>query len=212
MRKLIALTLIVIMVSVSAGIATYAWYTSSATSTDNTFISGTVLITNSSQYPTPLFSSNENDMWFVKYWYPGLDTANIAGQDRHIVIKNGGSLKARVEGISATAAFYTVDPQNPSERIHASADAAKEFKESLIVTVLDDTRANTLYTGTLADLMQDGYKKLNSNVLLQTSGSFNQTRLFFNVKMSEAAGNEIQGVTADVDIVIHATQEHAPIN
>ncbi len=60
--------------------------------------------------------------------------------------------------------------------------------------------------------MQDGYRKLNSSILLQTSGSFSQSRLFFNVKMSEDAGNKIQGVTADVDLIIHASQEHTPIN
>ena len=212
MKKLLILVSIIVVLSMSAGIATYAWFTSSATSANNTFTAGTLIITNESQYPTPLFSSNEDDMWFVKYWYPGLDTASAVGQDRHIVNKNNGTLKARVEGISATAEFYIINPQNASERINVNTDSANEFKDNLIITVLNDTRENILYTGTLEQLMQDGYRKLNSSILLQTSGSFSQSRLFFNVKMSEDAGNKIQGVTADVDLIIHASQEHTPIN
>jgi predicted ribosomally synthesized peptide with SipW-like signal peptide len=200
MKKLIVITLLVVMISASAGIATYAWFTSSATSTNNTFNAGTLLISKTSETPTPMFHTDNLSMVNAGtgIWYP-----SKVVKGRHMAVKNAGTLDASVYGISAVMHSFS-GPNNNSE---------DEFKENMIITVRYGLEfEHVLYIGPLEDLMANTQKLQLENEYLVLSPQ-DEITLEFQAEMSGAAGNDIQGATANVDIVIHATQDNeAAIN
>ncbi|MDF2531707.1 MAG: hypothetical protein K0Q65_1288 [Clostridia bacterium] len=195
MKKFLILALVVIIISASAGIATYAWFTSTASSANNTFTAGTLLITKTSETPNPMFHTDNTSSVNIGtgIWYP-----SKVVKGRHMAVKNAGTLDASVYGISAVMNSFS-GPNDNSEN---------EFKENMIITVrygLDIK--HVLYTGTLKELMTNSQKLQVENEYLVLSPQ-DEITLEFEAEMSEEAGNDIQGATANVDIVIHATQDN----
>ncbi|MDF2593140.1 MAG: hypothetical protein K0S75_2606 [Clostridia bacterium] len=210
MKKLVVITALVIILSVSAGIATYAWFTSTANSNSNTFYAGNLSIDKIAEIPEPLFYTNpayEGDENQTGVWYPGM---KITGSEMTII--NNGNVDTRIFGVSAAMKNFN-NPKNIPV-------AEKEFTESIIITVktIRNRQEYILFNGSLSELLSgtqrlsysEGYLDLipddkNPN----TPDPQSKLRLIFEAQMDELADNDVQGVTADVDIIINATQVNA---
>lgn len=204
MKAKISLMLIAVMIiGLFGGIGTYAWFTSSATSTENTFDAGSLEI-EKIQYgetPTPLFSTSYddptwNDLYAVGLWYPG---KKVGGSDRSLTIHNSGTLPARVYGLSARMTNFITPSDCPD------SDAAKEeFAEKMIITV--KSAGTIYYQGTLKGLMES-IKPFNQNIVLNPNPGIT-VDLNFEAELLTTAGNLVQGVEATVDLIVHATQNN----
>lgn len=194
----------ILMLGIFAGAGTYAWFTAQIRSSNNAIRVGTLEIGAVTEIPQPLFCSSpryEGDPYAIGEWYPG---RLLFDQDRTLTIENIGTLPLKVYGISANMKNFN----NPLNKLNAE----EEFTNNLIITA--KIRGQTYYEGSLKDLIQATreLKYDNSFINLYTDGPQDRKRvdINFNVMMSPSAGNNAQGVTATVDLIIHATQLAGP--
>lgn len=227
-KKYIYIMLATILVFCMAGAGTMAWFTSSDSSTGNVFDVGNLEIEQIASTPMPLFGTDNEytsfpeaikQIYAVNNWYPGLvvgdrDLNNPFGTERSLTIKNTGDIVANVCGITATITeFYLpndstnyADVANISGYPKAKA-AYDEFVSKLKITV--KSLNQTVYpvgtfTGTLQELVSGTIQPLNAGIL--NANSPQTIDLNFIGEMDTSAGNEIQGVTAKVNINVYATQ------
>ncbi len=191
---------IIVLVCAVGGVGTYAWFVNSASSTDNTFETGTLSIDSHAEWPQSLFATQYDDEYVnedyaVGYWFPG---KKVSGDDRTLMIKNTGTLPICVFGISAV--MPPEDFFNPS----GEPDAYDEFAENLIVTV--KVKDEIYYQGSLVALLEGIQPLRHSDNDYINVNPQNMTNLNFEAELSVGAGNAVQGVSATVDLIIHATQ------
>ncbi len=196
----------VMVIGLLGGVGTYAWFTDQAVSSNNIFDVGTLEInpTPYGEIPTPLFSTNYEDstwntLFAVGEWYPGKKVPESGEADRGIALHNTGSLSAKIYGVSAVMTDF-ITPEG-----HPNYDGAKdEFSENMIITV--KCNGEVYYQDTLKKLLTSIQPLSNVNTLSPNPAiclDYN-----FEAEMSTEAGNIIQGTTATVDLIIHATQDN----
>lgn len=201
--KLYLSLILVFFICALAGMGTYAWFTAQAMSDNNIYQLGTLSLYRHDEIPEPLFTSAsryDGDAYATGEWYPGKTLTD----DRYLIIENNGTLTARIYGISAVVKEF-----NPT----GNSEAYNEFVNNLIVTVKN--RGNIYYSGPLIDLLNStrSLRFNNEYIIIRSTGHEEQkkVKLDFTAKMDENADNDIQGVSATVDLIIHANQEDEPI-
>lgn len=201
-----------------AGVGTMAWFTSTAASNGNEFQSGKleVSIESDDEIPKPLFKTSydgtvyEGIGWDVGFWYPG----KIVNDGRSLEIKNTGTMPLRICGISAKITDFrknslVYDFTNPNNNSQEIVGAYNEFREKMIISVI---RGDTLlFKGSLKDLSESvqSLLKLDNttvNTVLNVGGSLEYD---FEAEMLTSAGNSVQGTSATVDLIMHATQNNS---
>ncbi|GAB6172788.1 hypothetical protein JCM15765_22660 [Paradesulfitobacterium aromaticivorans] len=209
-KKKLALLSITGMLAIglSVGGATYAIFTSSATNTNNTFSSGTVILDlerdMGDNIPGPMFYTAESDSTGAFPYDTNKNDPNqppggesIGGMapgdqiSRAMTIYNRGTLTAKINKLKATV---------NSDSSEKSGEAYNEFIDKLNVLVLYPTNNKTLYTGKLSGLL-DGW--VNIPALTVNGGPVNVT---FTVTLSEEASNAIQGKNFVFDFSFQAEQ------
>lgn len=195
---------LVITISAVAG-ATYAWFTDSETSSENTFTTGTVDIEvdrENDYIPGPMFYTTAEEgatpdgtpgAFMTQLWVPGLM------ESRQLEVRNMGSLRVRLNQVGAE--ITSINGQEPSVLPALSASFAANMHVRIYTSA-----AKVLYNGTLADLI-GGVLCSNPPELLPSVGSFHpHTTLIYEVTMSEDAGNDMQGIKPVVSFWVGAEQ------
>lgn len=195
--RLIVLVVAVLLLGTFSGIGTYAWFTSRVQSNNNTFQAGTLVLETDDSTPDPLFyvePQGIGDDYYIEQWYPGL---TVGG--RSWSIRNGGTLTAKITGISAEV---TYDPSD------TPAEAQQEFADNLLVTI--EYNNEQIFSGYLSSLL-DSTQQLTKNdgtPIIFAPGASRDFR--FTAHLEETAGNEAQGINATITFIIHGTQVNAP--
>lgn len=218
--RIILIMLLVITLGILGGIGTYAWFTSSAISENNQFVTGRLEIHgNNTTEPVPLFKTNydgDDSVYDVGLWYPGKE---LLGENaRHFTLENVGKLTARIAGISAQVTAFEKNGQeylteNISEWPKEVIDAYDEFTDNLylVVTWEPSTTKLEYFNGNLKSLINGPQPLISSQEpYVMTLGVDSSKRKDIKVGafMSTSANNLIQGTRATVNISFHATQDN----
>lgn len=208
--KISLMVITVMLIGLIGGVGTYAWFTSSATSTDNLFTAGTLRIEKTSilgEVPTPLFSTSySNDNWNAKYatgeWYPGKKVPEEGSNvQRSLMIHNTGSLVGRICGVSAVMKDFITPPGHPDLN-----GATEEFASNMIITI--EWEGTILYHDTLQKLLTSTQPLIQDITIQPNTDPSEVIRLNYKAEMLTSAGNLVQGVEATVDLIVHATQNN----
>ena len=199
-KRIVISTMVVTLVCMLIGGATFAVFTSQATTDSSTISAGTVEITvrrdMGDPVPGPMFYTTKEEgkfgsgslpNWPTGQWYPGKT------ETRALIVKNSGSLNAVLDGVSAQVSNIN-DP-----------NVAQEFAQSMNVRIVPLGVTNVvLYDGTLSGLTAG--KVAASNSLPITVGG--EWYLNFTVTMDIEAGNNLQGLSPKVAFSIYASQNN----
>lgn len=195
-------SMVVALVCMLVGGATFAYFSDSASNSGNTFVAGTVDIAATRDWgeptPGPMFytvlnegrlpgqSTNLNLYHPTGVWYPG------KSETRTMIIRNSGSLDAWLDGISAQV-YNISDPA-----------VAEEFARAMDVVIKPQGMPSmVVYSGSLYCLLSGRVAAANQLPLAAQTG---QWYLDFNVTMHTDAGNNLQGIVPKVDFRIYASQ------
>lgn len=211
-KRLVLALLLVGLLAFGAGIGTYAWFTSTATSTNNEFVTGTL----------KLDINGEGDEEFnldlgpIGNLAPGEKTDEVS-----IEIKNDGSLDLVWFG-----KFVINDEEGLSNAIYID-DMKMEFLDDegeinnweVTDHFIKDGKGygeyGDHYDGlideamgviTLANFLNDNAMGAGNGVQMGALKPGYSYRLTFTLGMAEAAGNEYQGKSMDLAYTIDATQ------
>lgn len=220
-KKLLVITLFVSLICVTAGIGTMAWFTSSATSNNNEFIAGTIIIDgDNTTVPLPLFKTAYDDPYYSNFnvglWYPGKevlgDSDDPDNPERIYRIQNRGTLSAKVAGLSACVTMFSKDLDNYLIEDFNTwpipvKDSYYEFVENLDIIVKG--LGGEYFKGSLESLINDLQPlERKSDGYIITLNKTIGADLKLGAVMNTKADNKIQGVAATVDLIIHATQDN----
>lgn len=204
-KRVLLLSLAVILLCGLVGGATYALFSDQATNSNNTFAAGTVKVNADRNLgdpvPGPMFyttrdEGNFNDpTWLVDHatglWYPG------KSETRQLIIKNDGTLHFRIRGLSAALTGIS-DPA-----------IATQFAGEMNVKIYVSNDANSvLYNGSLATLLT------GEQTVLHPPGPFigvgANEHLSFQVTMTDTGypQNNLQGITPLVAFNVFVEQPH----
>lgn len=189
-KKYIALMLVIALAFSAAGVGTMAWFTSQATSVNNTFVAGTLIL------------GGVIDGEDVHNQFATLNLSNIKpGEPRDLgstVLKNVGSLPFKLYRINASN-FQGID--NVIDNQGRSMDDVLH----LIVTI----GGERVYEGKFSQLVNEngGYFDPIVNVLPSE-----ERTMELSVLMDESAGNDFQGKNFKCDLTVFATQNQVPEN
>ncbi|MTI69374.1 MAG: hypothetical protein FH751_03830 [Firmicutes bacterium] len=213
--KLSILLIAVMIIGLIGGIGTYAWFSDRAVSSNNTFHAGTLTIDgDNTTEPSPLFKTSYGDGYYSNYdvglWYPGKE---ILGTNcRNYTIENTGTLNAQISGLSAEITVFKKDSTDYLiENIDSWPEDVKqsydEFVQNLSIVVTNI--GSKYYEGTLKSLITDiqPLERSDGYVIMLNTTDMKRVNLNFGAVMSTEANNKIQGVSATVNIIIHASQE-----
>ena len=182
-KKMLLSLLIIGVVSVSAGAGTWAYFSDTETSTDNTFTAGTLdLLVNGMD--TPLAHFDESNL------YPGWTDSEP------VTVTNAGS----IDGVLSMEVINLADDENLNPE---SEDAVGVLSTNMWVEIVDADTSTILYDGFLSEF-DDGV----DDVLDLGSLDAGETRNIVLVgSIAGAVGNEIQGDKVTFDIVVTLDQD-----
>jgi predicted ribosomally synthesized peptide with SipW-like signal peptide len=218
-----ALTGILLIVSVAmlAGAGTYAYFSSTRTSTGNTFTAGTLnlKLSNSSLGP---WSDGVTGIWTLSNMMPGDETATAS-----VFFKNFGSVASSTMEITCS---YTVTEETPRAQSDTDPNTDQhpdEMAKHMIITTMiyrndhvnincstgyDSYSKQTKDEWKVNDANGDGkislYElKLDPLVLPSPDTQPNKiTQLDMSIKFDENAGNDFQGDTFDLTMIFTLKQ------
>jgi len=218
-----ALTGILLIVSVAmlAGAGTYAYFSSTRTSTGNTFTAGTLnlKLSNSSLGP---WSDGVTGIWTLSNMMPGDETATAS-----VFFKNFGSVASSTMEITCS---YTVTEETPRAQSDTDPNTDQhpdEMAKYMIITTMiyrndhvnincstgyDSYSKQTKDEWKVNDANGDGkislYElKLDPLVLPSPDTQPNKiTQLDMSIKFDENAGNDFQGDTFDLTMIFTLKQ------
>lgn len=211
-KLLILISTGLLAVCLLVGGVTYALFTSSAANADNTFMAGTINLTQErdlgDEIPGPMFytstsdptgsfpyDTNKND----PYQPPGGESiGGLAPGDsmtRAMNLYNNGAnaLDAKITKLQAT-----VNPAGTT-----SGDAYDEFISKLNVDVKVPSMNKTLYYGPLSGLL-NGWVNISPAMVMRANGG--AMNITFTVNLDQSANNDIQDETFVFDFSFYAEQ------
>lgn len=218
--KLSLIMLLVIVLGLLGGIGTYAWFTSSVSSEKNQIITGTIEIEgDNTTEPVPLFKTyydGDDSVYDVGLWYPGKE---LLGENaRNFTLRNVGTLKARIAGMSAEVTTFSKDGQeylteSIDEWPEEVVNAYYEFIDKLnfVVTWEPGGRRIEYFNGNLERLINGPQPLVSTEepyVMTLGVDSSKSKNINVGAFMSTSANNLIQGTSATVNISFHATQDN----
>lgn len=214
-KKFFIIILVIGLVSATAGVGTMAWFTSKATSENNEFNAGTLIIDgDNTTEPSPLFKTDYGEGDYSNYnvglWYPG---KKVIG--RNYTVENTGSLPAKIVGVSASVTSYkkdgtTYEIENFNNWPTNVKESYSEFITNLNIVVEREEGNRTYveyFNNTLESLINgpQPLKRVTDNYIITLNNS-QRTNLEFGAEMLTSAGNSIQDVEANVNFTIHSIQ------
>jgi uncharacterized protein YfaP (DUF2135 family) len=135
---------------------------------------------------------------------------------RRMILRNEGTLDAKLTGIKATPRETYTQTLKPINRGGSggtrtvtgitSGDAYQEFIEKANVTVTNSDNTIVIYEGTLSDLIfseEDMYADVVNELVIQAEGILNIT---FDVTLDVSAGNDVQGQNFIFDFGFYSEQ------
>ncbi|OZM56538.1 hypothetical protein CIB95_12260 [Lottiidibacillus patelloidae] len=189
---------VVLMIAAAVTSATSALYTSSASNDGNNFESGTLVISqqrnNDTVTTAPMFYGDPS--MGVNAYTETESVGGIAPGDniiRSLVVKNDGSLDAKVTKLFATV---TSGESNPGYA---------HFIKKLNVRIINTATNTVLYNGRINALLEDGGFTIPSDKVFNIYSGGTAT-LKYRVTLAKGAGNQIQGQTFVFDFSIFAEQ------
>ncbi|MCQ1528645.1 TasA family protein [Lutispora saccharofermentans] len=189
-KKYIAMMLVVALAFSMIGVGTMAWFTSTATSANNTFVAGTLTL------------GGIIDGEDVANRFATLNLSNIKpGEPRDLgttELKNVGSLSFKLYRI--TASNFTGD-LNFTDTLGRKMDDVL----NLIVTI----GGERVYEGKFSQLVWENGGFFDPIVDVPV-GDVRTMQL--SVLMDESAGNDFQGKNFKCDLTVYATQNEVPEN
>lgn len=189
-KKYIALMLVVVLAFSMIGVGTMAWFTSQATSANNTFVAGTLTLGG-------VIGGND-----VENQFATLNLSNIKpGEPRDLgstVLKNVGSLPFKL---------YRINASNFEGDLNFTDNQNRKLDDvlNLIVTI----GGEQVYEGKFSELVRENGGYFDPIVDVPV-GSTRQMDL--SVLMDATAGNEFQGKNFTCDLTVFATQNEVPEN
>lgn len=189
-RKYIAIMLVVTLAFSMLGVGTMAWFTSQATSANNTFVAGTLILGG---------KIGEN---YIERQFASLDLTNLKPGESRILgvteLRNMGTLPLKLYRINAS------NFQGLSQKYDRQGRSMDDVLD-LIVTIDGDI----VYEGKFSKMVEKygGFFDPIVNVPPDTSKTMQLA-----VKMDPSAGNEFQGKSFSCDLTIYATQNQVPEN
>jgi predicted ribosomally synthesized peptide with SipW-like signal peptide len=205
----------VLGMSLVAGGATFALFTSSTTNPNNAFKAGTVIIDNtrdlSDTIPGPMFYSAASDPTgqypydtnknapnqppggeSLGGWAPGDDAT------RAMNIYNRGTLQANLDELEATVHTGAT----------SSGAAYDEFIQKMNIKVMYPAVNKVLYNGPLSDLL-NGYVVIPHVTLMpnpSNPSAASPANITFEATLDPSADNLVQGQSFVFDFTFHASQ------
>lgn len=213
MKKMTLLFTAVILVGLFGGVGTFAWFVDTASSTGNTFNAGYVeLDGDNSTEPCPLFRTSYEEDDYARYnvglWYPG----KVIAPARNYTLENTGTMPVRIAGLSAVVTTFeknnvSYNTENMTDWPAGVQESYEAFIQNLYITV-SRTLDGEYFNGTLQSLIESpqALEATDGYVILLNEGR--RANLQFGASMSTSADNKTQGVTANVDIIVHGTQDN----
>jgi predicted ribosomally synthesized peptide with SipW-like signal peptide len=208
-RKLFLAAILILVLAALAGGATMAWFTSAASNAPNTFTAGTVSIAADrglgEPLPGPMFYTTlaEGQVGPLPAfnptgpWFPGMAVT------RNLEVRNIGTLQVRLHQVSA--AIYSINglPPDLNPALAAAFAANMNVKVRMAANPLQ-----VLYNGSLAALLTGPQACIFEPVIAPWIPPAwpPMQQLAFEVTMSTAAGNILQGVVPVVEFFVHAEQ------
>ena len=201
--------MLVLLLAALAGGATMAWFTSTAANAPNTFTAGTVVIGADrgmgEPLPGPMFYTTAAEgqvgplppLNATGSWFPGMSVT------RSLEVRNVGTLQVRLHQVSAAISSINGLPPALNPALAAAFAANMDVKVRMLVDP-----SQVLYDGPLATLLTGPQTCIFKPVISQwTPPAWPPTQqLAFQVSMSTAAGNILQGVVPVVEFFVHAEQ------
>ncbi len=194
-RKLLLIVLAVILMAALVGMATFSWFTDSASVADNIFTAGTLEISVTDPVDGAAFS--------IANMAPG-DVATGS-----ITVKNSGTLDMQ----------FTAVVSGTSSGGRNNVDLADMLDvEIILASVSGSPRGDLVYSGTLADLIVDPYRMSQWTPYDPSWGTENPRPFSpgmtaqFDVKVTfnENAGNDYQGAGWEGEITFYGDQWNNP--
>ena len=221
MKRALTGILLIVSVAMLAGAGTYAYFSSTRTSTGNTFTAGTLnlKLSNSSLGP---WSDGVTGIWTLSNMMPGDETATAS-----VFFKNFGSVASSTMEITCS---YTVTEETPRAQSDTDPNTDQhpdEMAKYMIITTMiyrndhvnincstgyDSYSKQTKDEWKVNDANGDGkislYElKLDPLVLPSPDTQPNKiTQLDMSIKFDENAGNDFQGDTFDLTMIFTLKQ------
>lgn len=211
--KLIASLSVVIAAGMLVGGATVALFTDQAMNVGNSFTAGTVDIDADRDLgdpiPGPMFyttvaegtmpGQDPDDVGHpTGQWYPGKEVSRL------LIVRNMGSLRVRLHGVSAEITAITGLPSGADPAL-----VAESFAENMDVKIyVSGQPTQVLYDGPLSDLVSAPQPAVHRPVIARWNPPAwpSTAVLCYEVTMDIGAGNDLQGIRPVVSFNVHAEQ------
>lgn len=189
-KKYIAMMLVIAIAFSMIGVGTMAWFTSQATSANNTFVAGTLILGG-------VIGGQD-----VENQFATLNLSNIKpGEPRDLgstVLKNVGSLPFKLYRINAS------NFRGISDLIDTQGRSMDDVLH-LIVTI----GGEEVYRGKFSQLVNENGGYFDPIVDIPVG---NERTMELSVLMDTSAGNDFQGKNFMCDLTVFATQNQVPEN
>lgn len=211
MKKIIGLTLMAVMVMTLVGVGTWAYFSDTETSADNTWTAGTLNLVNvisGTAVGTDVIITEQADGLNDKVEF-GTVTPIVPGDSGTITwtLTNTGSTNGSLSLVAATTFTEGAAPNEPE--LTADPDSSQGLDDELMVWVSSTGGSSAdVYGNTSTYLPMSGLAaSLNSSEVAITmdASAVIVYVLHWDVP-GETTGNEIQGDTAELDIIFTLTQ------
>ncbi len=189
-KRLLIMSLAVVLVCSMAGVGTMAWYTSQSTSTGNEFQTGTLTLGG-------IIDDEDVVNQFATVSFDNMEPGEPPTKVQTTVLKNVGSLP-----------FYLY-------RITASELVDDNTENGVDDTILNDVLliditigGEHVYSGSISQLIEENGGYFDPIYDVQPGNTHD---MVINAYMDEDAGNEYQGLSMTCDLTVYATQSETPI-
>ncbi|MGF7058951.1 TasA family protein [Brassicibacter mesophilus] len=190
-KKILSLTVAIAVVFAFAGAGTMAWFTSQATSTNNTFKTGTLILGG-------IVDGEDVNEVFEAVAFGNMEPGEPPIKVQTTKLKNVGTLPFYLYRLTASD---LVD-----------SNAANEIDDTILDQVIDvviTIDGDEVFNGKLSQLQEDNGGFFDPIYAVQPG----ETRdMVITASMDTQAGNDYQGLSMNCDLTVYATQSETPVS
>lgn len=192
-KRYIAAMLVVTLICAMAGVGTMAWFTSKATSNDNTFKTGTLILGTGAEGTT----DNDQEHVFPNVTFGNMEPGQPPEKVQTTVLKNVGSLPFYLYRITA------------SELVDNNPDNGKDdLVLDDVITVEITIDGEPVYSQKLSELVKENGGFFEPIFKVQPQ---DVKDMVITASMIEDAGNDYQNLSMKCDFTVYARQTEYPV-